>query len=240
MLYNFFNIFAKLNIIIGFIIIIMLLSKLISERVLENINELVHGKSFEEFKSQEKSKEYFKFKRIFDLIFSIISLIILLPSIFIISVFIKLESQGPVFEKKKKLGKDGNSLFLYEFRTYDYNKTEKDNKNSYTKFGLFLYRTSLYKLPMFINVIKGELSIVGVSTYNKKELKSLPKHIKNKILKNNPGIISLWTISKDKQNGNYEYKPYFDLYYNSNASLLLDLLILIRSIVISFAITTEY
>lgn len=109
------------------------------------------------------------YKRIFDVIFSILLLIIVIPVILIISILIKLNSKGPVFFKQDRIGKDGKTFEILKFRTMVVGaeklgtgiliKSSTDNR--ITKVGSFLRKISLDELPQLINVIKGEMSLVG-------------------------------------------------------------------------------
>ncbi|MDR0824570.1 MAG: undecaprenyl-phosphate glucose phosphotransferase [Prevotella sp.] len=106
-------------------------------------------------------------KRIFDLIFSGIVLILIFPFIYIIfGIIIKVSSPGPILFKQKRTGKDGKEFYCYKFRSMRPNKeadklqaTEKDPR--VTKVGAFMRKTSIDELPQFINVLKNEMSVVG-------------------------------------------------------------------------------
>ena len=107
-------------------------------------------------------------KRTLDIILSLIGLLILLPFFVIFSVIIKLESKGPVFFKQKRIGKDKKTFYIYKFRTMRID-TPRDmpthmlsNADSYiTKFGKFMRKTSIDELPQLINILKGDMSIIG-------------------------------------------------------------------------------
>ena len=108
------------------------------------------------------------FKRVFDLVLSLVGSLVLLPVFIIISTWIKLDSRGPVLFKQKRVGLGKGTFFLYKFRTMKI-ETPKDtpthllqNPASYiTGCGKFLRLTSLDELPQLYNIIKGEMSIVG-------------------------------------------------------------------------------
>jgi len=107
-------------------------------------------------------------KRAFDLFFSIVGLIILIPFFILIAALIKLTSDGPVFFRQKRVGKNGKIFVIYKFRTmqkdapYVGNKfaTPKDDPRI-TKFGYFLRKLNIDELPQLVNVIKGDMSLVG-------------------------------------------------------------------------------
>jgi O-antigen biosynthesis protein WbqP len=106
-------------------------------------------------------------KRIFDLVFSILLLIILIPFFVIIGIAIKIDSPGPVIFKQKRIGKDNKPFMVYKFRsmsvgTPDGAKEDLGEVNFYvTKVGKFIRRFTIDELPNLFNVIKGEMSLVG-------------------------------------------------------------------------------
>lgn len=111
---------------------------------------------------------YMVFKRLMDLFFSILGLIILLPLFLILIVFIKIDSPGPVLFKQKRVGINKGYFNILKFRTMRID-TPKDtpthlleNPDQWiTRAGRFLRKTSLDELPQIINIIKGEMSIIG-------------------------------------------------------------------------------
>lgn len=108
-------------------------------------------------------------KRLLDVLFSIFGLLILSPVFIIIAIAIKLDSKGPVFFAQERLGKKGKVFKIVKFRTMVVGaekmgeglmiSSSKDNR--ITKFGAFLRETSLDEIPQFINILKGDMSIVG-------------------------------------------------------------------------------
>ncbi|CEN79989.1 sugar transferase [Paraclostridium sordellii] len=114
-----------------------------------------------------KRKLRLAIKRIFDIVASLIGLILLSPILIIIAVFIKLDSKGPVFFKQKRVGKNKQIFEIYKFRTMviDAEKLGKQitvgNDNRITKIGKFIRKCKLDELPQLINVLKGEMSLVG-------------------------------------------------------------------------------
>lgn len=150
-------------------------------------------------------------KKAFDFVASFTSLIILSPVFLLISALIKIASPGSAFFKQKRIGKDGKVFTLIKFRTMRMG-AERERKKlrylneadgpvfkihndpRYTKFGKILARTGLDELPQLINVLKGEMSMVGP--------RPLPIHEVNKLTKAQkvrglvkPGITSSWVIS---------------------------------------------
>ncbi len=125
-------------------------------------------------------------KRITDIIFSLIILIILLPFFFIIALFIVLDSHGGIFYKQVRVGKNGHEFLLFKFRTM-YPNSEKQGlltvgkDERITRMGKFLRKYKIDELPQFFNVLLGDMSLVGprpevpryVKMYNEEQLKVL-------------------------------------------------------------------
>ncbi|MFJ8257592.1 sugar transferase [Peribacillus asahii] len=113
-------------------------------------------------------KVYLIFKRVLDFILSLIAMLFLWPFFLILAVIIKLDSRGPVFFRQKRVGKDKKHFYILKFRTMR-TDTPKDmpthmlqNPDVFiTKSGKFLRKTSLDELPQIINILKGEMSIIG-------------------------------------------------------------------------------
>jgi exopolysaccharide biosynthesis polyprenyl glycosylphosphotransferase len=174
------------------------------------------------------------YKRLFDIVFSIFSLIILLPVMLVIIILIRIDSPGKAIIEQMRVGKDGKLFTIYKFRTMRsrvslYLKSPTKNRDRrVTRVGRFLRRTSLDELPQLFNVLRGEMSIVGprpempfiVRRYNYWEKRRL-------VVK--PGLTGLWQILGRKDlplNENLEY----DFYYINNQSFFLDLVIILKTI----------
>jgi exopolysaccharide biosynthesis polyprenyl glycosylphosphotransferase len=184
-------------------------------------------------KEPKISSIYAPFKRLFDIIFSALALILLSPFILLISSIIKHDSRGGAIFKQKRIGLKGKEFTFYKFRTmwedtkpYDWTPISLDDSRI-TPFGKFLRRTSLDELPQFWNVLKGDMSLVGprpempfiVEMYNE---------IQRDRLAVKPGITGLWQISADRGRQIHDNIEY-DLYYIDNCGFLLDLVIIIRT-----------
>jgi lipopolysaccharide/colanic/teichoic acid biosynthesis glycosyltransferase len=143
--------------------------------------------------------------RFLDFVFSLIGLIILSPVFLLVALTIKLTSKGPVFFKQSRVGKDGKDFKVYKFRSMyvDADKrgllTVGGKDNRVTKIGYYLRRFKIDELPQLINVVKGEMSIVGprpevrryVDLYSPDQLKAL------KVL---PGITDYASIEYRNEN----------------------------------------
>lgn len=106
-------------------------------------------------------------KRIFDLLFALIGIIILLPIFLVIAIWIKLDSPGPVFFRQTRIGRFGHEFKIYKFRTMVANaealgkQITADGDQRITRIGKFLRKYKLDEFPQLFNVLKGEMSIVG-------------------------------------------------------------------------------
>ncbi|MDM0488377.1 sugar transferase [Clostridium perfringens] len=120
-------------------------------------------------------------KRVFDFSMSLIAIIVFSPIILIISLLVKLTSKGPVFFKQRRIGKDNKEFNILKFRTMRVDTPNvathllKDPSVFITPVGKFLRKTSLDELPQLINILKGEMSIVGPrpALYNQYDLKDM-------------------------------------------------------------------
>lgn len=189
-----------------------------------------------------KSKSVFNGgKRILDILFSIIGLLAVIPIIVIAAILIKLETKGPIMYTQERIGKDGHSFMIYKLRTMHCN-AEKDgikwaqkNDSRVTKVGRLLRKTRIDELPQLVNVIKGEMSIVGPrperAHFIKEFSKELPEFSERLAVK--PGITGWSQI-----NGGYDLSPAEklekDLFYIENQSFLLDIKIILKTIIIVF------
>jgi len=199
------------------------------------------------------------FKRLIDIIFSLFLLIIFSPFCLIITFAIKLESEGPILaDVPKRVGKNNQLFKMYKFRSMIANAHgllrtdpkfrslyEKYKKESYkltddpriTNVGKFIRKHSLDEIPQLLNVIKGEMSLVGPRAYYEDELENQQekfpktKELVNKVLSVKPGITGLWQVS-GRSEINFDKRIKLDASYVNDVSLLKDLLIIIKTPVI--------
>lgn len=177
-------------------------------------------------------------KNVFDKAFALVALILLLPLFVVIAICIKATSPGPVFFKQPRLGLNGKKIFVYKFRSMkvhqEHGTVTQATKNDprLTPIGNFLRRTSLDELPQFLNVLKGDMSVVGprphALQHNDKYKDLLELYMVRHRVK--PGITG-WaqihghrgetdTIDKMRK------RVQFDLYYIKNWSFLMDIRII--------------
>ncbi len=177
---------------------------------------------------------YVYVKRYVDLVLAMAVLVVSLPLVGVAALLIKKDSSGPVFFTHERIGKNGKPFRLYKFRTmqeetsqYEVSPLSPDDPRI-TRIGRFLRKTSLDELPQIINVLKGEMSLVGprpempfiVATYD---------DIHKARLAVLPGITGLWQLSADRRKPIHENMDY-DLYYINKMSFSLDITILINTL----------
>jgi len=181
-------------------------------------------------------------KRLEDIVLSLLILIIIIIPMLFIGLGVKLSSPGPVFFKQRRYGLGGENIWVWKFRTLNVCEDDKSfkqvtgNDSRITKFGQFLRRTSLDELPQFINVVQGQMSIVGprphAILHNEQYRGLIPKYMLRHIVK--PGITGWAQINGSRGETDtldkMENRIAYDLYYIENWSLWLD----IRIIFITF------
>ena len=184
------------------------------------------------------------FKRIFDITFSFLVIVFILSWLsLILYILIKIESKGPLFFKHKRNGINYKEFYCYKYRTLSISSSEKvdyvkQEDHRVTKVGRFLRRTSLDELPQFINVLKGDMSVVGPRPHMLAYTKAYSKKIDpyNFIFRHNvkPGITGLAQIKgfrgEVKQDEDIVNRVKYDIFYIENWSILLDLNIIFRTI----------
>jgi Undecaprenyl-phosphate galactose phosphotransferase WbaP len=188
-------------------------------------------------------------KRIFDIAISVLLLPTFLLLMTVIAIFLKLDSEGPVIFSQERIGRKDGTFRCFKFRTM-YRDAEKrlmgllekdaDAKEEYEKFwklrndprvtrvGRFLRATSLDELPQILNVIRGEMSLIGPRPYLPAEKGDLGEQV-DTILLTKPGITGLWQVS-GRSNTSYNYRILLDAWYVRNWNLWLDVVILIRTV----------
>lgn len=181
-------------------------------------------------------------KRIEDIIFSLIMIIVTSPLMLIVSILIKATSKGPVFFRQERITKDNRSFDLIKFRTMRLDAEEltgpvlsEENDPRVTKFGKILRKTRIDELPQFFNVLKGDMSVVGPRPerpfFVEQFIHDLPEYEHRFSVK--AGITGYAQIF-----GNYgtspEDKLRYDLLYIRNYSLLLDIKLIFQTIGVIF------
>jgi len=184
-------------------------------------------------------KRYYFIKRNFDIVISLMGLVLLSPIILFFSVLVYIESPGKVIFKQKRIGKNGSVFTLYKIRSMRLDAErngeqwtqEKDTR--ILKIGTFIRRTKIDELPQLINVIKGEMTLVGprpeTPTLTFKFNDKYPGFVNR--LSVTPGLTGLAQIS-----GGYDLNPHEklkkDLEYIGNQSLIMDIWIVLNTFLV--------
>lgn len=144
-------------------------------------------------------------KRLFDLFFSILGLIVLLPVFAILAIWIKLDSLGPVFFRQERVGKDGKIFLIHKFRSM-YVDSERRGQltigsdNRITKSGKFIRKYKLDEFPQLIDVIQGNMSLVGPRPEVVEFMDKYPLEQREKILSVRPGITDYASVKMVDEN----------------------------------------
>ncbi len=197
-------------------------------------------------------------KRILDIIISLIAIIVFSPIFIVIAILVKISSQGPVWAPMpKRVGKNGKLFFMYKFRSMFENAHqmlrqdpqykelyEKYKANSFklsvdedpriTQVGKFIRKTSLDELPQFLNVLKGEMSIVGPRAYFAEELREQAEHypktrkLIRKVMTIKPGITGPWQVG-GRSEINFTQRIRMDAVYAKTRSMRYDIKLMLKT-----------
>ncbi|WP_437435398.1 sugar transferase [Bacillus wiedmannii] len=199
---------------------------------------------------KKSSGIYLCLKRTMDLIGAIVGLIIFSPIFLLISIlYMTGDNKGPIFFKQIRMGKNGKEFYIYKFRSMIVNAEEKLKRNEIlyrkyidnnyklepsedpriTKVGQFLRKTSLDELPQFLNVLKGDMSLVGPRPVVQEELIEYGKR-KDEFLSVKPGLTGYWQVSGRSDVG-YPERVELELHYIYNCSILFDMKIIFLTMV---------
>lgn len=185
---------------------------------------------------------YHVVKRVFDIMFSVVGIILLIPITIIIGLCIKIEDHGPIFFKQQRIGKNGKPFNLIKFRSMKvgaeaeleellkgdnaFSREFKDNEKVHndhriTKIGKFIRKTSIDELPQLLNVFAGKMSMIGPRPLLKGELE---RHRGNKEIywSVRPGITGWWGCNGRSSITNYKKRLELEYYYVEHMSFWLD------------------
>ncbi|MEB3333484.1 MAG: sugar transferase [Cyanobacteriota bacterium] len=198
-----------------------------------------------------QSKRSRAIKRTGDIVFSLSVLTIGAPVFLALALLVKASSRGPVFYVQKRIGRDYKSFGCIKFRTMrrdsdrvlssllsnspelqkEFSRDFKlKNDPRITRLGKFLRRSSLDELPQFLNVLRGEMSVVGPRPIVNAELSRYGGSM-NEVLSVRPGMTGLWQVS-GRNNLSYRQRVRLDLCYARNRRLLLDLKIVLKTVMV--------
>ena len=185
------------------------------------------------------------YKRMLDLVGGAVGSLILILLYPVVAMAIKLESPGPIIFKQKRMGRNGRVFYLYKFRTMVQNAEalkkdlvvcnqmhghmfKMDSDPRITRVGRWLRVTSIDEFPQFINVLKGEMSLVGTRPPTLEEVEAYqPQHLKRISAK--PGITGLWQVSGRNKITNFDQVVELDCQYLDNWRFLDDIKILFKT-----------
>lgn len=193
----------------------------------------------------------FKFiKRAIDIIGALLGILLLIPTTVIIKILsIVTREEGPLFYVQERMGKDGKTFKMYKFRTmvpgadeklkellandpkaaeeWKINKKLKNDPRT-TKLGTFLRKSSIDEMPQFINVLKGDMSLVGPRPYMLREKEDMGIYYKS-IVNLKPGLTGLWQVS-GRSNTTFEERIYLDRKYYCDRTIIGDVKIIFKTV----------
>lgn len=223
------------------------------------IEETESTEIMEKSQIKKQSLTYLFFKRLTDIVLSLLALICFSPvflGVWIANSF--GDNKGPLFFKQTRIGKNGKPFKMYKFRSMIVNademlhsnielyekyvennyKLEPDEDPRITNLGRWLRRTSIDEIPQFINILKGDMSIVGPRPVVKEELKEYGDRV-DKFLSVKPGAMGLWQAS-GRSNIGYPERCDLELSYVDHASYWYDVKIMFKNIISIFKNTGAY
>lgn len=197
----------------------------------------------------ERSSTYYIVKRTMDIIFSLIGIIISSPILLITAIIIKLDSEGPIIFAQDRVGQNGKLFKMYKFRSMIddaekllYKLKDKNEmsgpmfKMKYdpriTKVGRFIRRTSIDELPQLINILRGEMSLVGPRPNLPQEVEKFNEIQKQKLLVK-PGLTCYWQVM-GRSNIGFEEWMRLDLKYIRERNTWIDIKLIFRTVGVLF------
>jgi len=179
-------------------------------------------------------------KRIFDLVFSAVVMILLSPLMLLVALLIKLESKGPVFYTQTRVGLDGKPFEMIKFRSMRVDAEDEsgpvwasENDPRRTRLGTILRRTSIDELPQFINVLLGDMSVVGPRperpVFVEQFQQMIPRYAERH--REKAGLTGWAQVNGLRGNTSIVERTKYDLYYIENWSILFDIKIILRTII---------
>ena len=195
---------------------------------------------------------YFIFQKIVDIFSGLVGTLILIPVTLMVYILrlVKHEDDGPIFYTQLRIGKNGKEFKLYKFRTmvmhadeklFKYLEENKEARKEYkkykklkndpriTKVGEFLRNTSLDELPQMLNILKGQMSLIGPRPYLYREKEDMAPDYYKKIIKVNPGITGYWQVN-GRSNVDFQERTYMDTYYIEHRCIKMDIKIIIKTV----------
>ena len=198
-----------------------------------------------------KKRYFYRFmKRFLDIIISIFGILLLIPvSLGIWIANLVTKDNGPIFFKNKRIGLNGETIYIYKYRSMCMNAEQKleelmasdpkikeeyltnkklENDPRITKVGKFIRKTSIDELPQFINVFLGSMSVVGPRPYLPREKEDMGYHYDN-IIKVKPGVTGFWQVN-GRSDTSFKERCEMDSHYVAKRSLWMDVKIFFKTI----------
>lgn len=195
---------------------------------------------------------YLVIKRVFDIVIGLIGTVLLIPISIIIKIaFLISGDKDPLFFVQKRVGKNGKEIYIYKYRSmvvgaedilkdlmkkdkkireeYETNKKLKDDPRI-TKVGKIIRKTCVDEMPQFINLLKGDMSLIGPRPYLFGEVKDMGE-LYETIVSVKPGLTGLWQVS-DKYDMSFTRRCVIEEYYAKNCNLWLDIKIFFKTFII--------
>lgn len=175
-------------------------------------------------------------KRGFDILSSLVAIVLFSPILLVLAVIVKCTSRGPILFKQRRIGKDNKEFMIYKFRTMRIDTPNvathllKNPEQYITPIGKFMRKTSLDELPQLFNILKGEMSVVGPrpALYNQYDL--IEMRTKANVHTVRPGLTGLAQVSGRDELEN-EQKVYFDQQYVQKQSFFFDLKLIFLTVI---------
>ena len=201
-----------------------------------------------------KKSVYSVLKRGFDIIVSLVALILLSPIFLLVIIAIKLEDKGKAIFTQERIGQGGTTFKLYKFRSMVLNADEilmeilKDETSDLakeyilnkkfredpriTKVGKFIRKTSIDELPQLVNILKGEMSLIGNRPYLPREKEDMKPYYYD-IVKTKPGLTGYWQVN-GRSNTTFKHRCKLEAEYSNNMSFRMDVKIFFKTFVVLF------
>ena len=216
---------------------------------MDNVASLEAVETHSNIKYKIKYRMYLIIKRVFDIVCAFIGCLFLLPVAIIVKIsYILNKDYDSIFFKQQRIGKDGKLFNFYKFRSMVPNadevlfkllETDEEAANEYkinkklendpriTKMGKILRKTSIDELPQLINILKGDMSLIGNRPYLLREKEDMGNYY-NDILKTKPGLTGYWQVS-GRSDTTFEERLILEKYYSNHNSLRLDIKIFFKT-----------
>ncbi len=178
-------------------------------------------------------------KRMFDIVISLAGLIILSPVFLIVAIMVALDSPGPIFFKQERIGKDGRPFYPFKFRTMVVGAQDRGlgvasgvNDDRITRMGGFLRKWGIDEFPQLVNILMGEMSVVGPRPTLRYQVEKYDQFQKRRLLVK-PGLAG-WAMIHGRNSLTWEERIRYDVWYVDNWSFWLDIKILFKTFYLIF------